>query len=325
MLDDLVGTIRALQKRLKEHQNYFRSGGEQEMRARVALIDPMLLALGWDPADPGVVEVEPKVKQVGWADYALMSKGNVVMFVEAKKLSEDVDKHVQQTINYMGHENIGRSPKVQYCAVTNGDTWKVYGTSEQDFVMDVSILSESPEKAALKLLGLWQPNYEIGGFDVGREPFLVEYGSAGTVHDPAPAPAPVADPLSVVSPLPPGWTPLSQAPEPTNKPAPKAIHLPDGERTLTAWRGVLVQIALWLYRKEVLTPKNCEGVRRGKKVVFSTSGMHPDGSPFKSAVPLEDTGIILEAHLSASEIVRLALRALKHFDQDPSQVSLKLS
>ena len=320
MLDDLVSTIGTLQKRLKEHQNYFRSGGDQEKRARVALIDPMLRALGWDPADPDMVEVEPKVKQAGWADYALTDKGNIVMFVEAKKLSENVDSHFQQTINYTGYENIGRSPKIQYCAITNGDTWKIYGTSEQDVVMEVSIQSEAPVKAALKLLGLWQPNYQTGGFNVGMEPFLVDNGSAIVVPDPAPSSSPAADPVSVVSPPSPGWTPLSQVPNPKDQPAPRAIRLPDGERTLTTWKDVPAQTALWLYRKGILTQQNCEVVKLGRRSLFS---LNKDS--FRSPMSLENTGIIMEGHFSAQEAVRQALKVLKDFDQNPTQVYLKLS
>lgn len=151
MLDDLVQTIETLRERVNVHGNYF-SEGKAEARTRAALIDPMLCALGWDTTDPTRVEIEPRTKE-GWADYALISSGKTLMFIEAKRLKENVDGHFQQTINYAVGENVGRSPKIEYCAITNGDTWKVINVMEQEIVMEVSISYELPPKSALKLLG----------------------------------------------------------------------------------------------------------------------------------------------------------------------------
>ena len=85
MLDGLVQTIEMLKARIKEHGPHI---GAYESRTRVALIDPMLCALGWDVSDPDIVQIEPRTVN-GWADYALLG-GNrkPVIFVEAKKLAD---------------------------------------------------------------------------------------------------------------------------------------------------------------------------------------------------------------------------------------------
>ena len=57
-LDDLVQVIEALQERIREHGDSLR---QNEIRTRVALIDPLLTALGWDVSDPGVVTAEYRV------------------------------------------------------------------------------------------------------------------------------------------------------------------------------------------------------------------------------------------------------------------------
>ena len=49
-LDDLVKVIETLQQRIRDHGDSLR---QNEIRTRVALIDPLLTALGWDVADPG--------------------------------------------------------------------------------------------------------------------------------------------------------------------------------------------------------------------------------------------------------------------------------
>ena len=308
MLDDLLQTIETLKTRIERHRAYF-SEGKAEARTRTALIDPMLCALGWDVSNPSAVEIEPRTDE-GWADYALLgSNGKPVIFVEAKKLSENVKSHAKQSVNYAVGENLNRSPKIQYCALTNGDVWQVFDVLSQDLILETSVSSPDLAKSALKFLGLWRSSLQDGGFDSAVEPLVEIEDDVG----PEPPPPPRI-----------GWTPLSQIPVPTHQPAPKAIRFADGERTLTTWRGVLAQTGLWLYREGVLTQENCEVVRRGKQVLFSLSGLHPGGDPFRSPVYLEDTGIIMEGSLSARAWVRLARKVLEHFGRDPSQVTLKL-
>lgn len=316
MLDDLVQTIEMLKTRIKEHRAHI---GAYEKRTRVALIDPLLCALGWDVSDPELVEVEFKTEK-DWADYALLGTNRKpVVFVEAKSLKEDINSHIPQTIKYAIGENFSKNMSMRYCVVTNGDDWKVLDLMTYKPAVEASIAEDKLAECALKLLGLWRRSLQDGSLNQAIEPLF------DVVPQPAAPPsAPVAAPASVVSPPPPGWTPLSQIPNPTHQPAPKAIGLPDGERTLTTWRGVLAQTGLWLYREGVLTQVNCEVVRRGKHVLFSLSGLHPAGDHFKSPVSLEDTGIIMEGSLSARASVRLARKLLEHFGRDPSQVTLKL-
>ena len=54
-LDDLVSVIEAIKQRIREHGDTLR---QNETRTRMALIDPLLTALGWDVADPGLVTPE---------------------------------------------------------------------------------------------------------------------------------------------------------------------------------------------------------------------------------------------------------------------------
>jgi len=71
-LDDLVEVIETLQRRIRDHGDSLR---QNEIRTRVALIDPLLTALGWDVADPGLVTAEYNVG-TGRADYALLIPGD---------------------------------------------------------------------------------------------------------------------------------------------------------------------------------------------------------------------------------------------------------
>ena len=50
LLKPLVDAIETVKRRITEHGASLR---ENETRTRVALIDPILQALGWDVSDPG--------------------------------------------------------------------------------------------------------------------------------------------------------------------------------------------------------------------------------------------------------------------------------
>ena len=57
-LDDLVSVIETLKERLQTHRQDLEAN---ETRTRMALIDPLLQALGWDTADPALVLPEYEV------------------------------------------------------------------------------------------------------------------------------------------------------------------------------------------------------------------------------------------------------------------------
>ena len=166
MLEDLVKTIGELKNRIKENRDSIEN---YESRTRATLIDPMLGTLGWDVSDPGIVEIEPRVKD-GWADYALLD-GNrkTVIFVEAKKLA-DKNLHITQTVGYAVSHNIENNTNVRYCVSTNGDSWEVYDITAQKSVMSVSLTGENVAKCALKFLGLWRLSLSDGSFDSPIEP-----------------------------------------------------------------------------------------------------------------------------------------------------------
>ena len=81
LLDDLVGVIETLQRRIADHGASLR---ENETRTRMAPVDLLLAALGWDVADPAVAPPEYSASG-GRADYALLKPdGSPIAMVEAK-------------------------------------------------------------------------------------------------------------------------------------------------------------------------------------------------------------------------------------------------
>ena len=91
-----------------------------EAATRAALVDPVLRALGWDVANPNMVEVEKTVNSKR-ADYALRNSSSVIVaVVEAKKLNEDLNQpnYVQKLLAYA--QTFG----VSSVFTTNGTIWQ---------------------------------------------------------------------------------------------------------------------------------------------------------------------------------------------------------
>lgn len=132
------------------------SSAVNEANTKAHVIEPLLLALGWDPLDIDSVDREVKVYDGTFLDYALKLAGTPRVYVEAKGLSESLDdkKFMAQAINYANNDG------VLWCVLTNGIRWSVYKTNEP-VAMDRKLLLEvdladandsTSEKA--KLLGL---------------------------------------------------------------------------------------------------------------------------------------------------------------------------
>ena len=169
-LDDLVALIELLRARIRSHNTALR---ENETRTRMALIDPLMHALGWDVSDPGVVTPEYKVSD-GWADYALLRpNGQPAATVEAKKLGVALMSHRMQMLNYANASGI------DYAGLTDGNHWELYnvfkrGPLEERRILEVSIANDPAHESALKLLLLWRPNLESGQPVAARASILAE-------------------------------------------------------------------------------------------------------------------------------------------------------
>lgn len=331
MLTDLVQTIETLQQRIVAHAAELR---RNEIRTRAVLIDPMLAALGWPVTDPSVVVVEYEAGG-GRADYALLRRADdrPALVIEAKKYDEPLDAHRMQLLTYA----LGQG--IPYGCLTDGNRWQVYDIFaavrggepqplDQRCRLDVTVAGDPPVRSALAFLGIWRPNLQTDGrFVDASDPFL----ASDLTHSPLePADlraAPVSPTLpSPSSPRAAGWTSLMDNFEVTNRPPPSEVRFPGRSAVaVRSWRGMFVEIALWLHEQGLLTRQNCQIPRgQGNRVIFSTNGMHPNGEPFRDLVQIESAGLVLEGNMSGKACVRLAKDLLARFGHDPSQVYLRL-
>ena len=210
-LDDLVSVIETLKARLQTHRQVLQAN---ETRTRMALIDPLLQALGWDTTDPALVLPEYEVSG-SRADYALLDgTDKPVALVEAKKLGEQLVSHRMQIVNYA---NLSGVP---YAGLTDGNHWELYtvfdpAPIEDRLLLNMSITDRPAHEVALKLLLVWRPNLAAGQPVAANEPVLATV--TGSMENqpvvepdierpPAPTPEPVPEPPPAGA----GWVPLSE-------------------------------------------------------------------------------------------------------------------
>lgn len=305
MLEGLVETIEILQERIRSHGAKI---GKNEIWTRVALIDPLLDALGWDTADPSVVEIEPKVNE-GWADYALLGQGgNRLMFIEAKR-AEDSRPAVLQTATYTFTYNTQHDPKVGHCAWTNGKEWVVWDVFKQDPVLEVSLSRDSAAQCGFKLVGLWRGSFGDG---VMRFPVASIWKQNGGDSPPPPDA---------------GWIALDASDlKIANQPAPVGVRFSDGStHTIQYWYEVFGRVANWLFGQGILTGANAGGKFGGNVTPFGRDGQRFDGKRFRKAVSVDGSDLQYDAHGPARQHVKRAILVLKHLGQDPAGVALRLA
>ena len=119
----LLETLATVRKRIQQIRDRKEIIGEQNTKA--ALIDPILIALGWDLQEIDEVRREYRRKpQDNPVDYALFLSRTECLFIEAKSLEKDLNdrKWISQNLSYA--TVVG----VRWCALTNGDEYRIYNS-----------------------------------------------------------------------------------------------------------------------------------------------------------------------------------------------------
>ena len=319
MLDDLVSVIETLKQRIHDHGTSLRAN---ETRTRMAMIDPMLRALGWDPADPSVVTPEYDVSG-RWADYALLgTDGKPAATLEAKKLGESLGTHRMQMLNYSNAAGIA------YAGLTDGNHWELYEVFaqkplEERRVLQLSIVDTPAHQCALQLLLLWRPNLASGRPILASEPISANNtASAEPQETAAPSPAPFAPAALPTSGD--GWVPLSEFNPPTGTNPPSSIRFSDGNNiAIRSWKEIPTAVARWLHARRMLTVGNLP-VASGKRGMAANSvPLHRDGSSMVTHETIGDDEIFINVHLSARASRENAKKILEHCGVDPRDVYLQ--
>ena len=334
-LDPLKSEINKLEKFIHSRGSAWRPN---ETETRSALINPLLKALGWDPADPALVSQEYSTGY-GPADYALLSlDARPVAFIEAKKLGESQSKkHQEQIVRYAFAKD------VPYAGLTNGNHWEFYqifnpaelkrrkeqresGGSELNLypispseylehrrLLQVSIADDSIHDCALKLLLLSR------SVSSAIQPTQAN-SVAKSVPNPEPAKAAL---LSESESKNTKWIALSDDMfrgriSGSSGDPPLEIKFPDEHKnTIQVWKDILMHTAEWLDSKGLLVDIPIYS-REGQTCIVNTEQNHPNGKPFRKPRRLK-RGLWMETRGGKRAVVATCtlLRACR---QNPAEV-----
>ena len=325
MLDDLLHVIETLQQRIRDHGSTLR---ENETRTRMALIDPLLQALGWDVSDPPAVTPEYNVGN-GRADYALLNRdGRPAALIEAKHFSEPLERanHQEQVFTY------ALMQQVRYAGLTDGDRWildDVSVFSGNRRILDLSIANTPAHESALLLLLLWRPNLASSQPAVANQPVLNPALATLPVAAVDPAPTAVtegsrAEPDSgETGSL--GWLPFPDFNPPGGSKAPIAIKFPDDvEFAIGSWRQLPKVVADWLYAKQLLTLETLPIVSGRRGFAANDKPAMRNGQPMTTYDTIGHGDIFINVHLSAVSARGNARKMLEHCGINPTDVQVRV-
>ncbi|MBW8049964.1 MAG: hypothetical protein FVQ77_06435 [Cytophagales bacterium] len=112
-MDELIKkTINKVQKNRDLYEK-----GKAEFAVRDHLINPILKQLGWDTSDPDFVIPNYRTGENDEPDYTLLKDGQVVTYIEAKKLTPNLIEHIGQLARYCTNQGI------EYGILTDGIRW----------------------------------------------------------------------------------------------------------------------------------------------------------------------------------------------------------
>ncbi|HHT9118925.1 MAG TPA: type I restriction endonuclease, partial [Candidatus Hypogeohydataceae bacterium YC41] len=111
MVEKLEAFLESL--KAKQHPTHIESATKQ------AIILPLITLLGWDTTNIDEVSPEYSVEN-GRVDYSLRIKKENRVFIEVKKLGDELEKYQEQLLEYSFREG------VEIAILTNGITWWWY-------------------------------------------------------------------------------------------------------------------------------------------------------------------------------------------------------
>lgn len=301
LLGPLVDAIETVKRRIQEHGANLR---ENETRTRVALIDPILEALGWDVSDPSAVILEYDVSGRR-ADYALLRD----------------DGKPAATVEQLLGLTLSRTT-VHEAALKLLLLWRPNLESGEP---------NPPQLAPFEIGEPSRPAPPVLEPQISRanlSPSLVSARTSDSCR--------LDETRDTVLPLPDYWKRIDEVlKDPKRKrqvhsdgkqkrvptPKPKKIHFPNGQvADLRYAYDVLLRVAEWIsnsanFARELL-PVMCAGQTafgRGDLAMKSPKQVSPDSQ------------LYIETKLSSRDSAKAAIEVLSKFSIEPSSVRIRSS
>lgn len=336
-MTDLKETIEKVLERLKKHRELYEKSEES---VRYQIINPILRALGWDPENPE--EVQPNIStEEGIPDYSLIKNSNKVLFIEAKKLSVDIEQKdvIRQLAKYCFGEGM------KYGVLTNGAIWILFRAFQEGTTMSERIVwkmdIESDELTAsirrlntiskenidhieklikkLQILDeIWQslidePEEIIGGLIPVFEK-LIKEGYPDYEFEPMEIEGFLKERIKeLITPteetggyLPPSETPIWEGKRP------RRIKIGSDVFEIRNSYEILTNTAEWLIRKGKLKRSECPILIGRKRNLINIEPKHRYGDGFRAPKRLSN-GLYIEVHYSTAGCINNARRLLERF------------
>ncbi len=328
MLDELVSVVETLKSRIDKHRVVLQSN---EAQTRMSLIDPLLRALGWDTGDPAAVRVEYSVGGKR-ADYALLdTQGNVVVFLEAKRLSESLSNHRSQVVSYASE--LG----VRFPALTNGREWEMYDNSifvpiERRRIVNVSITDDPSTECAKQLSELSRNTLGLDTASHTRDTTTAARTDDTSVRVLKPSTMPVMQRTStspkvvIREPLNTAWVALKDVPTKYGSKRPFSVKFPTGEeKPVAIWLDILIELSEWLIRSRTLTPSRCPipDSNHPARNAIHLQPKHPDETEFYAPQQLS-SGLFLCGRGPRRVHVDRCIAIMEYLGKDPASVHVQV-
>jgi hypothetical protein len=320
----------------------FRSLYEQnEMAVRDQIVNPVLRNLGWDPENPE--EVQPNVStEEGVPDYSLIKDGKKILFVEAKKLSVDIEERevIRQLAKYSFSEG------TKYGVLTNGAVWVLIRSFEEGTTLTERIVwktdleNEELPSVIRKITTISKTNIEHIEVLVKKVQILDEIWQS-LLEEPEEmikGLMPVVKSIitqgypdyqfedteiedllkervkEIISGASEEETPSERPIEPISwrGESPRKMKLKGEVFELRNSFEILVNTANWLIKNGKLRPSDCPIGFGGKRNLINKEPKHKYGGDFRAPKKLSNE-LWIETHHSTADCINYAKRLLKRF------------
>jgi len=330
MRKDIIETV---VERIKKYRSLYE---QSEMQVREGIVNPILRGLGWNPENPEEVQHNVSSEE-GIPDYSLFKNNKKVLFIEAKKLSIDIEKRevIRQLANYCFGEGM------KYGALTNGSIWVLFrafqeGTTLAERVVWKTDIENDDITATIRKLNtiskeniegietlikklqildeIWQslleePRDLVKGF-VPIFDGLIREGYPDYEFDHSEIEDFISERVKeLISPT--EETVIEPGPitEPTR---PREMKIGTDTYEIRNSYDILVNTAEWLIRNRKLKREDCPIVSGHRRYLVNIQAKHRYGDDFRAPKRLSN-GLYIEAHYSTANCINKARRLLERY------------
>lgn len=336
MIKDIIEMV---VERIKKHRAFYE---QNEMAVRDQIVNPILRSLGWNPENPE--EVQPNVStEEGIPDYSLLKGNKKVLFIEAKKLSVDIERKevIRKLANYCFGEGM------EYGVLTNGSIWVLFRAFQKDTTMPERVvwktdIENDDVTATIRRLNtiskenighietlikklqildeIWQslldePRDLVKGF-IPVFDSLIREGYPDYIFDDSEIEDFIKERVKELifpreeAPIEPG--PLIEPTTLLRGARPREMKIGTDTYEIKNSYDILINTAEWLIRKGKLKKDDCPIAAGHKRNLVNIQPKHRYGDDFRAPKRLSN-GLYIETHYSTANCINNARRVLERY------------